>query len=98
MNKPRQFTPLESAAMDAVAYYARPRGGAKFLIDQFGLNPRTAARLVGKQQPPPAGIAERLGDYLWDSDTDYSAEDMQHIKALEDFVTQRRTPKGGDHA
>ena len=100
MTNTRDFTDIERAAMEAVEYFARRNGGAQWLVDQFGLGKRTAHRLVGKQQPPPVGIADDIakqGITEWSNDQTARTIDPApgHIKALLSFVEQRRTPKGG---
>lgn len=100
MAKPRDFTDIERAAMEAVRFFARQLGGAEAFADRFDLNRRTAYRLVGMQQPPPVGIAQKLANYAmeeWSASLTPKVHDPapDHIVALRAFIAQRTTPKGG---
>lgn len=99
MTKSRTFTDIETAAMDAVHYFASQLGGGAAFADRFDLNRRTAYRLVGKQQPPPVGIAQQLLDYADAAERTprYPLVWRDHALALRAFIAQRRTPKGGAH-
>lgn len=100
MANPKTFTPVEHAAMDAVRFFAQQMGGAQDFADCFDLNRRTAYRLVGKQQPPPVGIAQKLLDA--ELKTNCHGQEratveaaLDHIAALRAFIAQRTISKGG---